>query len=152
MCSIIVGETRMMDVKKLDDFLPHRNDMIWIDKVLTYTNESATCLVNLEKNKLYFTNDEIRQSSYIEWIAQSFGYADANRLKDLGQKKSLKNAFLVGITNARFSDQKVRDENEIMIDVKLLRIVGPISFIEGKVYSNITKNVYCEATLKVFSN
>ncbi len=141
-----------MDVGHLKDFLPHRHDMIWIDKVLTYTSKSATCLVKAQKNKLYFTNGEIRQSSYIEWIAQSFGYADANRLKDLGQKKSLHNAFLVGITNAHFSKEKIKDEMEILIDVKLLRVVGPISFIEGKVYSEMTKNIYCEATLKVFSN
>lgn len=142
----------MMDVNKLTDFLPHRNEMIWIDKVISYTNKSATCLINVRKNKLYFSKGEVRQSSYIEWIAQSFGYADANRLKDLGQKRLLDNAFLVGIMNVSFSENKIMDEVEIFVDVKLLRVVGPISFIEGKVYSRATQNTYCEATIKIFSN
>lgn len=42
----------ILETKDLQEFLPHRNEMIWIDKVIGYHREGiGQCIVKISQNK-----------------------------------------------------------------------------------------------------
>ncbi|OUR99684.1 hypothetical protein A9Q84_01275 [Halobacteriovorax marinus] len=142
----------MIAVKELEGFLPHRSPMVWIDYVIPSIGDSGECVVVLDESKMYFTKGELRQSSYIELMAQSFGFINAHREQLAGRTEMLDQAFLVGFDKVFYEDAMPKVGDKLIVSVTLNRQVGPVSYING-VITNEDKSVkYCSATLKLFSN
>ncbi|MBY0415844.1 MAG: hypothetical protein K2Q18_16855 [Bdellovibrionales bacterium] len=142
----------MTPVSELQGFLPHSDNMVWIDYVLETSETGGSCLVVVDKNKHYANAVEVRQSSFVEWMAQGFGFVNAKVAKDSGNSQSVSKAFLVGFNNITFSDFQPIDKEELLITTHVKRVIGPISYIEGKIISRNTGTLYCEGQLKLFSN
>jgi predicted hotdog family 3-hydroxylacyl-ACP dehydratase len=142
----------MTPIKDLLGYLPHQGEMIWIDYVLEASAEGGTCIVVIDDKKHYYFEENIRQSSYIEWMAQGFGFVNACFIKEQKINSSIRNAFLVGFNNVYFSDSLPENQESILIITNLTRTIGPISYVAGRVQSKETGFVYCEAQIKLFSN
>lgn len=149
-CENIVST--MISTQDLLGFLPHQGDMIWIDYVTESHERGGTCLVIVDKNKHYFGDEKLRQSSFIEWMAQGFGFSNALKIKEGKAEGSVSNAFLVGFTNVTFGQILPQELEELLVITNATRTIGPITYIEGKVQSKENGVVYCEAQLKLFCN
>lgn len=141
----------MTPVSELADFLPHRGAMVWIDYVTAARADGGECLVKIDPKKHYFSDAGLRQTAYIEWMAQGFGFVNALYYKQNQVQKSIEKAFMVAVEKMSFAENMPVAGDEVMISVNHVRTVGPISYVEGKVYS-VTSNVtYCDAVIKLFS-
>lgn len=137
----------MISTSELKGFLPHRGEMVWIDQVIS----SGVCLVIADQKKHYFTGDFVRPSSYIEWIAQSYGFSKAYDKYQTGNSDSLQSAYLASFNKVTFSEELIKDQEEVFIEVTLDTELGAISVINGKVYSKEKNIIYCEASVKLYS-
>ena len=136
----------MIGTRELLDFLPHREDFVWIDHVIG----PGLCQVLATKDKHYFSGEFVRQSTYIEWIAQSFGFGQAFELKLQGKKKSLDGALLVSVKCANFSKEYIRDQEEVFIEVVQTLDLGNVAVIDGKVYSKRKKYCVLRSNFKAY--
>jgi predicted hotdog family 3-hydroxylacyl-ACP dehydratase len=142
----------MTPVKDLLGFLPHSDQMVWIDYVLEAHAEGGVSMVIVDEAKHYYSDVGVRQSSFIEWMAQGFGFVNAQFVKEGNLESTIKNAFLVGFNNVIFSETLPHAGEALIITTTHKRTIGPISYIDGKVESKDSGKIYCEAQLKLFSN
>ncbi len=126
-------------VSEFADYVPHRPPMVWIDEVLSATQEKGECRIVLKKNALYWSEDGLSASSCIEWVAQGFAYVRSAYLieLDLGETSKAREAMLVGIRNAEFSfdplDPEIHSAQELRVFVHNFREFGPIISLSGEV-------------------
>jgi predicted hotdog family 3-hydroxylacyl-ACP dehydratase len=144
--------TYMTPVSELSDFLPHSGELVWIDAVISADAEGGVSLVVVDEKKHYCDSSGVRQSSFIEWMAQGFGFVNALLAKDAPINGTIKNAFLVGFNNVTFGEVLPKAGEALLITTLHKRTIGPISYIEGTVTSRDTGLLYCEGQIKLFSN
>lgn len=144
-------------VSRLFPFLPHRPPMVWIDEVLWVSKGelSGECCVYLESSGHYFgPNQTLRQSSFLEWMAQSYGYVCAARMiiDNIGVTRT--NTFMAAVKNLEFLEDssKIKALSKLKIYVELIRELGPMSLVSAKVTSDCGKITYAKAQLKLFAN
>lgn len=148
---ILLQRSQMKHTSELSDYLPHRDNMVWIDYVLEADTTGGSCLVKIDPAKHYYSDEGVRQSAFIEWMAQGYGFVNAHFAKEQGMNQTLEKAFLVGVDKMTFQGKMPTSGEEIIVSVKTIRNVGPISYVEGKIYSQGTQASYCEAVIKLFS-
>jgi hypothetical protein len=146
---------------QLQDWLPHRGPAVWVDEVLSVTAEGGDCRILLKNSANYADgNGGIRESSFIEWMAQGFGYVCACQAMAgiVSAQEKPKKAFLVQVSD--FESNTDPESNRIVgggwegdwmiARVRRTHQVGPIALVEGEIISS--KNVtVARAKLKVFA-
>jgi predicted hotdog family 3-hydroxylacyl-ACP dehydratase len=140
------------------DFLetiPHRPPFVWIDEVLAVTVEGGTCAVVLKPDSLFMGPEGLRRSSYLEFMAQAFGYLRAAQAAaGLTPGKAIpKKAFLVSIQDAVYDEGEnlhPTPGSRLTIEVSGIREVGPITLFAATV-RDAAGSVLVQARLKVFS-
>ena len=141
-----------MSIQSLEEWLPHRKPMIWVSEVLWSTQTSGECIVNLNEFPLAFSNNQLRRSSMIEMMAQSFGYVMSHfQFNSKNHHTGFKTTFVVGYKNIRFSSHCVKDSNILRVKVRKEREIAPITFIRGTITSIKEDSIYCEGQLNLFS-
>lgn len=148
----ISKKIKMYKVSELKGYLPHYGNMEWIDEVHEFDDVRGVCLVYINATRLYCSNNMLRQSSCIEFIAQSFGFVTAaNIKKKTGLVTPVDSAFLVGITKAKFCSTLVKANEIVLIETIKEREIGQIAFVKGIVRTK-SGEIICEATLKLYSD
>ena len=137
----------VINTKDLAGFLPHAGEMVWIDEVM----DVGRCRVFVDRKKHYYSKDRVRQSTYIEWIAQAYGFSSAYERKSSGSLSPMKAAYLVSFNKATFSAESISEGEEIYIEVSKDGEMGAISIVKGKVYSKEKNITYCEAYVRLYS-
>ena len=129
--------------------------MVWVDQVLQYGAVSGECLVKVKDDALYMSEDGMRASACVEFIAQSYGFMSiAYRVFESNpDAKPLKRAFLASINDAVFAPHetmaKVRGGDQLVVKLSKVRIRGQITVFHGLVLKG--EEVLCDADMKVFS-
>jgi predicted hotdog family 3-hydroxylacyl-ACP dehydratase len=125
-------------VQDLEDLVPHRTSAIWVDSVIALSEEGGQCQVEI-KDGNYMTNGSLRKSSYIEFIAQSYGFVSASHLyfNLKPDQKKISQAFLVGVKNFEILEAPpVKMGDVLRVEVTRTHEIGEISIVEGKVFSS----------------
>jgi len=142
---------------RLEDWLPHRGPAVWVDEVLSVTADGGDCRIILKNSANYSDGKgSIRESSFIEWMAQGFGFVCACQALAgiVSAQEKPEKAFLVQISDFELNsdpDSNHFTEGDWMIArVKRTHQVGPIALVDGEIISS--KNVtVARAKLKVFA-
>lgn len=146
-----------LPVSFLQDWLPHRAPMVWVDKVMWVNDEEGECLVNLDRSAHYYDQDGIRSSSFIEWMAQSQGFIGAartlSRISGQGFVANLPptKAFLAAVSDVAMAEEIGENDDQLLVHVKLVRDLNPLSLIEAQVTSLDKTKTFARAKLKVFT-
>lgn len=147
---------------QLQDALPHRPPMVWIDAVTALHADGGECGLTLEPGGLYLGPEGLRRSSLIELIAQAYGFVSAARIVSAGNVVGVsavgvsapRRAFLVAVRNAEFfapaDPALLQPGARLSISVSGERQMGPISMFDGQVRDQ-TGGLLARASLKVFS-
>lgn len=142
---------------ELLQYLPHRPPAVWVDEVVSVKKNEGECRVKLSADASYVGNDgKVRPSSYIEWMAQAYGYVGASQIL-MGIEKTAKpatKAFLVQIKDYWLSDLAqnllISENTFLTIKVKGTHQLGNISIITGEVLSS-NQNALARANFKLFA-
>jgi hypothetical protein len=139
----------MFQRSSLPHGLPHRPPMLWVDKVLWSRDGEGECLVELKRDAHYYDSGEIRTSSFIEWMAQSYGLVSA--VSD--NAGTPKKAFLAAISNANFNLEKIVGSNDkrLVIYTSLKCRLDNLYVVDSTVRFDGCPDVLASATLKLYT-
>jgi predicted hotdog family 3-hydroxylacyl-ACP dehydratase len=141
---------RIVPVAELEAWLPHRAPMVWIDDVVSASKDGGECRVKVKSAALYMSEGKPRPSSYIEFIAQAFGFTSARFARSCGESVlTPKKAFLVSVTRCELFS-KVTSPKEVRVLISNVKPVGPIILFDGEVRDE-NESLLCKASLKVYS-
>lgn len=145
-----------VSVKDIWESIPHRPPMVWVDEVHSYSDTGGETSVKIKTEGLYMSSKGgLRQSSCLEFIAQSYGFISICHMQFSGTPRAgaPKRAFLASFNEAKFASEEVmrsvKPGDEIRIEVLGARAMGPIILFQGKVRRG--SDLLCETRMKVFS-
>lgn len=147
---------KVVDVKDIWEFAPHRPPMIWVDQVRAFTETGGETTVLLKADAHYMRDDgSLRPSSCLEFVAQSYGFISICHREFSGNPVSRppQRAFLASFNDAKFAGKDLfkdlKPGDELQIHLSGARAMGPIILFQGRVSHGET--VLCECRMKVFS-
>ena len=125
----------MFDIQEILDYLPHRYPLLLIDRILEYEeNKRIVAIKNVTINEPFFQGHFpgapiMPGVLIIESMAQAGGFLVFKPLSE--REKKL--VFFVGIEKARFR-KPVRPGDQLIIEMLVSRIRGPVGKLEGKAF------------------
>lgn len=135
-------------------YVPHRPPMVWIDKVKSWSSQDGECEIHIKSDAHYMGPKGLRNTSCLEFIAQSYGYSHTCHIvHDLDpQSNGMSKAYLASFNSVEFAAPEVfaaiKDGDVLNVRVHNARKIGPITAFKGEV---IWRNqVICSAKMKVF--
>jgi len=127
----------------LSDFLPHRGPALWVDEVSSVSDTEGVCRVFVRPEANYAdSRGLIRDSSYVEWIAQAYGFVSACQILCglVPDEKRPEKAFLVQVRDLELSEDPaatlIFEGDWLNIQVRRTHRMGPLALVEGAVFSS----------------
>lgn len=136
-------------------FLPHRGSAIWVDEIISSAKNTGRVRVKLNKQSMYAAKlIEWRESSFIEWMAQSYGYIVAlNDLMGVQSAEQARKTFIVEVKSADFPKpeeiQLLKHGDEIEVEVTCTHDFHPLKLVEGQVFWK--EKLLARSNLKLYS-
>jgi predicted hotdog family 3-hydroxylacyl-ACP dehydratase len=136
--------------------LPHRPPFVWIDEIVEVAADHGVCAVELKSDGLYFGPEGLRASSFLEFMAQGFGYLRAAQSVTglFPDRPPPTKAFLVSIQDAVYATDpavlRPASGTRLRIEISGVREVGPITLFAA-VVRDASGTELVRARLKVFS-
>jgi predicted hotdog family 3-hydroxylacyl-ACP dehydratase len=117
----------------LDDLMPHRPPMRWIDSITTWGEQGAgRALAILDSAKSYYQNGQLCQTMFIELMAQAFGYLKAHDL--IKNHQRIKRTYLAGVQTYQFHQNTLpAPGSHLIINVEPIHLVAPFIYIKGQI-------------------
>jgi len=144
-----------VQIAKVMDWIPHRPPMVWVDSVLWVNSEAGECLVLRDPlSHACEPKGKIRNSTPLEWIAQTIGYVDAVQVR-LGFKKGrpVSQALVVGLRNFQLrAPLNSPGLKSFKIYCRVIREWQGLGIVDAQVKDAQTHQVLATAQLKIFSN
>jgi predicted hotdog family 3-hydroxylacyl-ACP dehydratase len=136
-----------VDVSDLEQFLPHRRPMVWVDQILQIDSKGGEALIHLDPKAHYMDREEVRPSSVVEWIAQTYGYVRACQNLMSGDGPStvkISHAYLASFKNLLFLekfDSRIQAQKSLAVYVQTLRDLTPLKTVYGEVKTLAGKKI-----------
>lgn len=146
----------MIAVPDIWKFAPHRPPMVWVDHVISYSENGGECSIQIKGDAHYMSDHGLRPSSCLEFAAQSYGFLSIcirEYLTGNPMNATPKRAFLASFNDAKFAPadvmSSIKEGDELRVHISGVRSMGPIILFQGKVLKDNT--VLCSTRMKVFS-
>jgi predicted hotdog family 3-hydroxylacyl-ACP dehydratase len=141
----------VIHVDQLKSYLPHRAPMIWVDEVISVGDDSGIIAVELKEDAHYFDTVNLRNTSFIEWMAQGWGYLVGAKLLNSGKLVQPKRAFLAGVNNfeVHYNPQLIPGDM-VFVHLKLRKDLGQVMMVDGRILFGEEQACICTARLKLF--
>ncbi len=140
-----------MSVQHMKHLLPHKGGAVWIDSVTEFKKGQGVGKVTLQPQGRYFSDGRIRESSCIEWIAQTYGYSViANDILGIEPAYKGRVTFIAEVKNAQFDFVDVihAPGDEVRIETLCTHDFGPLKVVNGKVFNG--KKLLAQVGLKLY--
>jgi hypothetical protein len=140
-----------MSVQHMKYLLPHKGGAVWIDDVTEFKKGQGVGKVTLQSQGRYFSDGRIRESSCIEWIAQTYGYSViANDILGIEPAYKGRVTFIAEVKNAQFDFVEATHNvgDEIRIETTCTHDFGPLKVVQGKVFNS--KKLLAQVGLKLY--
>lgn len=166
LCELKVSEEELFQnipVDLLLDVLPHRPPLLWIDKVDWSNINEGVCSLLLNKEAHYFDFEKIRNSSFLEWMAQAYGFIRAcstlTKTKNT-ESKNLQKTFLAAVNHfeieahqwgaSKLHAKDLLQNKKIFIHMKTVKELAPLFSISGEI-KNEDGCLLAKGNLKVYA-
>ncbi|UYL09616.1 acyl--CoA ligase [Bdellovibrio sp. SKB1291214] len=140
-----------MPVEYMKYLLPHKGGAVWIDHVSDFKKGQGVGTVTLKSHGRYLSGGKVRESSCIEWIAQTYGFSVlANDILGIEPAYRGKVTFIAEVKNAQF-DFADSDHNlgeSLRIETTCTHDFGPLKVVQGKVFNG--KKLLAQVGLKLY--
>lgn len=137
-------------IPTIQEALPHRPPMIWLDEVVEAGGDGGVCAVTLTTDRLFAGVDgHALDFAAVEWMAEAYGYSRAVHARAGGKGPGgLKRAFLVGVGQLDLPLRLPLDRR-ILVEVRTSREMPPLVLVRGQVRDEQGR-VYADGQLKLY--
>ena len=92
-----------MSFPPVDQLLPHRAPMLWLDRVTWHEGDAIRCALRV-RDQVFVVNGEVDPVVSIEWMAQTVGALVG--LYDRSQLRAPRPGYLIAVPEAEFAVER----------------------------------------------
>ncbi|MEI6083890.1 MAG: hypothetical protein WCS70_06270 [Verrucomicrobiota bacterium] len=115
---------------RVDNLIPHRAPMRWVDALTECTDTTATATVCFEANHFAVTDGVVLEPALVECIAQTCAAALGYRAR--GQAGEARLGMLTIVSDFQIHSRPLAGQ-QLTITVRELRRLGPMLMVTGSV-------------------
>ena len=116
----------------LENLLPHRAPMLWIEALTRCTDTEATAIASFQKDHFAVGNGAVLETALVECMAQTVAAAQGERARSSGKAATSVGGMLAAITDFQIHT-RAPIEKALQIDVRELKRFGPMLLVSGEV-------------------
>ena len=142
--------TSVIDIKEIQELIPHRFPFLLVDKVLSYEiGETLVAIKNVTVNEPFFSGHFPGQPVMpgvlmIEALAQAGAILAFKTLKETDPDNKTNILYLAGVNSARFK-RIVEPGDQLMLKVQIIKNKGPIWKLQSE--ATVDGELACTAEL-----
>jgi 3-hydroxyacyl-[acyl-carrier-protein] dehydratase len=120
---------------KIEDLLPHRPPMLWIDALTAWTETSATATARFDAEHFALADASVLETALVECVAQTVAAALGQRSQTRGRPDRARGGMLAAVSNFHVHARPPAGKT-FCIEVTELKRFGPMLLVSGVVSSD----------------
>jgi len=116
----------------LENLLPHRAPILWIDALTRCTDTEATATANFQEGDFAVGNGSLLETALVECMAQTVAAAQGERAHRSGKTGASVSGMLAAVTDFRIQAPAPIGKR-LQIEVRELKRFGPMMLVSGEV-------------------
>lgn len=117
----------------LDQLVPHRAPMQWINALIDCTKTTATATACFRENDFAVTAGKISETALVECVAQTVAAALGQRAQaGVGKSGAAANGMLIAVSNFKIQSPTPLGKT-LHIEIREQKRLGPMLLIAGKI-------------------
>lgn len=116
----------------LENLLPHRPPMLWINDLSRCTDTEATATTTFKEADFAVANGTVLETALVECMAQTVAAAHGERARRSGKGGANVGGMLAAVTNFQFRGRALIGK-PLQIEVRELKRFGPMLLVSGEV-------------------
>lgn len=119
-------------VPAVENLLPHRPPMLWIESLTRCTETEATAMASFKADDFPVADGIITETALVECVAQTVAAAKGQRAHMAGKSGTPLSGMLAAVTDFRIQAQAPIGKS-LEIDIRELKRFGPMLLVSGEV-------------------
>jgi len=116
----------------IEQLIPHRAPMRWVEKSLDCTATTATATTRFTSEHFAVANGMVIETALVECMAQTVAAALGQRMRASGKSGAANNGMLAAVSNFKIHSRPPLDQT-LTIEVREVKRLGPMLMIAGKI-------------------
>lgn len=116
----------------IEQLIPHRAPMRWVDALLDCTETTATARTRFTSDHFAVADGRVIETALVECMAQTVAAALGHRAHVGGKPGAANNGMLTAVSNFKIHAQPPLDQM-LTIEVRDVKRLGPMLRISGKI-------------------
>ena len=116
----------------IEQLIPHRAPMRWIDALTDCTETTARATVCLDETSFAVADGRVLETAFVECVAQTMAAALGRRLAAGGKTGAANQGMLAAVSNFKILSRPSPGKT-LVIEVRELKRLGPMLLITGTI-------------------
>ena len=116
----------------IEQLIPHRAPMRWVDALIDCTETTATATTMFTANHFAVANRAVIETALVECMAQTVAAALGQRMRASGKTGAANNGMLAAVSNFKIHSSPPMNL-ELTIEVREVKRLGPMLMIAGTI-------------------
>lgn len=116
----------------IEELLPHRPPMRWVDALIECTDTTAVATANFASDSLAVADGRVLETALVECVAQTVAAAMGHRARALGKTGMPISGMLTSVSGFRILAPALAGQ-PLRIEVRELRRLGMMMMVSGTV-------------------
>jgi predicted hotdog family 3-hydroxylacyl-ACP dehydratase len=116
----------------VEDLLPHRPPMLWIESLTRCTDTEASATARFTANDFAVANGAVTETALVECMAQTVAAAQGARARMTGKNGGAVSGMLAAVTDFQIQTRAPVDK-PLQIEVRELKRFGPMLLVSGEI-------------------
>lgn len=118
----------------IEQLLPHRAPMRWVDALLECTETIAIATVQVDENHFALRDSALLETALVECAAQTVAAALGQRMHDSGQPGASNQGMLIGVTSFKITAVPAVGST-LTIETREVKRLGPMLLVAATITS-----------------
>lgn len=116
----------------IEQLIPHRAPMRWVEQLIDCTDTTATATTRFTTDHFAVANGALIETALVECMAQTVAAALGQRMRASGKTGAANNGMLAAVSNFKIHSHPPLNQ-PITIEVREVKRLGPMLMIAGKI-------------------
>jgi predicted hotdog family 3-hydroxylacyl-ACP dehydratase len=116
----------------IEQFIPHRAPMRWVDALVDCTDTTATATTQFTVEHFAVADGQLIEAALIECVAQTVAAALGQRMQARGNSAAGNHGMLAAVSNFRIHARPPLNQT-VTIETREVKRLGPMLMVTGKI-------------------